>query len=170
MSEHADRMGAWFSLVLRKALAFLVPHCPSLPSCSPLGLVFQHSVLHLALFNPCICLANFCLEAKVPRSYTRRQGLGRIRTAGDFATKIARRALQMESIWMQLMRNMWMSKASTNRNRCVSHRSSLEWLLQSLLICVCLAVTRRTHASSWKRFQICWLTLTLQSPHLLEPT
>lgn len=35
ISEDADKMGAWFSLVLRRPLLFLIPHCPSLHSRSP---------------------------------------------------------------------------------------------------------------------------------------
>lgn len=39
----------------------------------------QGSVLHLALFSSSFHLANFCCTAQVPRNYTRRQGLDRIR-------------------------------------------------------------------------------------------
>ena len=169
-------MGAWFSLVLRKPL----PHCPSLHSCSPhieisLHSVFQRSVLHLVLFNCCVCLANFCLEAKAPRNYTRRAGPGQDQNCRRFChqascTKTARRALEMESVWMQLMRNIWMNEASTNRNRWVSHRSSLEWLPQSFYSDASAFLSQRGLMPHGNVSRSCWLTLTSQSPCPLEST
>lgn len=65
--------------VLRKPLAFLSTALPP-PHCeNSLALACQGSVLHLASFSSSLHLANFCCTAQVPRNYTRRQGLDRIR-------------------------------------------------------------------------------------------
>lgn len=95
-------------------------------------------------------LSQFLLRSQSAKKLHKKTGPGQDQKCQRFchqasSTDTARRALQMESIWMWLMRNIWMKEARTNRNHQVSHCHRLQWLPQNFYLYVLIFVTQGRH-------------------------